>query len=186
MKPYIAWLAAFSSVALGATQALAEDNGWTQSAPPSSAVEYPNTTTPAKVPPPPRDVQAGSAQQAPQPPRSPAPVYDDDETDQTGQWVDTTANGWVWVPTDTQAYDLNGVPSAYLYTPTYGWSWYASPWGAGAFALGAWVGGAWPYGFRVWGPGAYGWGWHGWGWLRRRLWLWAWLGLWARPRRPSS
>ena len=55
---------------------------------------------------------------------------------------------------------MNAQPYAYLYAPTYGWTWLVSPWGFGSFrpgpwihARGAWIGPA-PYryyaGPRVW------------------------------------
>jgi hypothetical protein len=78
-----------------------------------------------------------------------------------GQWVATAQYGYVWVPTGASVVDLGGVPSVYLFTPSYGWNWYASPWGWGPFAHGSWVHGPWPYGFRVWHHGAHGWGFYG-------------------------
>lgn len=77
-----------------------------------------------------------------------------------GQWVATAQYGYVWVPAGASVVDLSGVPSVYLYTPTYGWAWYASPWGWGPYAYGNWVRGPWPYGFRVWHHGARSWGVH--------------------------
>ena len=44
-----------------------------------------------------------------------------------GQWVNTAQYGLVWVPAGASVLDVGGVPSVYLYTPSYGWSWYASP-----------------------------------------------------------
>lgn len=91
---------------------------------------------------------------APPVPLAPAPAPQ-------GQWVNTAQYGLIWVPAAANVVDVGGVPSVYLYTPAYGWSWYASPWGYGAFAYGPWVQGPWPYGFRVWRRSQYGWGWHG-------------------------
>ncbi|HEX8796876.1 MAG TPA: hypothetical protein VF765_38255, partial [Polyangiaceae bacterium] len=36
-----------------------------------------------------------------------------------------------------------GAPYTYLYTPTYGWTWYVSPWGPGRYHSGDWVRHAW-------------------------------------------
>ena len=58
--------------------------------------------------------------------------------------------GWMWVPADTATADSDGVPYAYLYTPSYGWTWYVSPWGPGPYRYGVWV-------RRPWHPV----GWHG-------------------------
>lgn len=88
------------------------------------------------------------------PPAAPAPPQPQ------GQWVATAQYGYVWVPLGASVVDLSGVPSVYLYTPSYGWAWYASPWGWGPFAYGSWVQGPWPYGFRVWHHGARSWGVH--------------------------
>jgi hypothetical protein len=89
---------------------------------------------------------------------APAPIVAAPPAPQ-GQWVNTAQYGLVWVPAGASVVDVGGVPSVYLYTPSYGWSWYASPWGYGPFAYGAWVHGAWPFGFRVWRRSHYGWGW---------------------------
>lgn len=77
-----------------------------------------------------------------------------------GQWVNTAEYGWVWVPAGATPVAIGGVPVVYLYTPAYGWTWYASPWGWGPFAVGAWVARPAPFGFRVWHHGPHGWGWH--------------------------
>jgi hypothetical protein len=90
---------------------------------------------------------------------APAPIVPAQPPPQ-GQWVNTAQYGLVWVPAGASVLDVGGVPSVYLYTPSYGWSWYASPWGYGPFAYGAWVHGAWPFGFRVWRRSNYGWGWY--------------------------
>lgn len=90
----------------------------------------------------------------------PVPVAPAPQPMPQGQWVNTAQYGYIWVPAGASVVDVGGVPSVYLYTPTYGWTWYASPWGWGPFAYGAWMHGPWPYGFRVWHHGAYGWGWH--------------------------
>ena len=56
-----------------------------------------------------------------------------------GQWIETAAYGWVWVPADSTTYVVGAQPYAYLYTPVYGWTWYVSPWGAGRFYVGSWA-----------------------------------------------
>jgi hypothetical protein len=46
----------------------------------------------------------------------------------------------MWVPANAASVDdSDGVPYTYLYTPTYGWTWYVSPWGAGPYRYGVWV-----------------------------------------------
>ncbi len=67
----------------------------------------------------------------------------------TGRWVYANGYGWMWVPANTATVDDSGVPYAYLYTPSYGWTWYVSPWGGGGFYYGSWV-------RRPWHP--VGWG----------------------------
>jgi hypothetical protein len=56
-----------------------------------------------------------------------------------GEWQYLDGEGWVWVPTGTAAYDVGSEPYAYLYTPSYGWTWYVSPWGWGPYRYGYWV-----------------------------------------------
>lgn len=66
-----------------------------------------------------------------------------------GRWVLTDEYGWIWVPTATSTTDVDGVPYVYLYTASYGWTWYVSPWGVGPYRYGVWVVHAWrPYGWR--------------------------------------
>ena len=103
---------------------------------------------PAAPPPPPSAL-------SPQPPAALEP------TGERGQWVKTDDSGWIGVPEDSTTYEVDGVPYAYLYTPLYGWTWYASPWGTGPYVYGAWVHRPWPFGFRAWAYGATGWGWRG-------------------------
>ncbi len=113
----------------------------------------------APAPPPP----APNADQAPPPPPAPAnqaPAMPPPAPAQ-GQWVNTAEYGWVWVPAGSSSYAIGNAPYAYLYTPAYGWTWYASPWGWGPFAMGVWVRHPWPYGFRAWVHGPGGWGWYG-------------------------
>ncbi len=76
-----------------------------------------------------------------------------------GQWVSTAENGWIWVPENAETYSVNQVPYVYLYTPTYGWTWYTSPWGPGRYSYGAWAGRPWNNGFRAWSHSPAGWGW---------------------------
>ena len=102
------------------------------------------------------------SQPPPAPPAEPKPTPETlQPAEQKGQWGNTTDSGWIWVPADTTTYDVEGVPYVYIYTPAYGWTWYASPWGWGAFVIGPWVYNPWPFGFRAWGYGVGGWGWRG-------------------------
>ncbi len=72
---------------------------------------------------------------------------------QPGQWVQLNDGSWIFVPQSVQTYSMSGVPYVYLYTPSYGWSWYASPWGRGPFVYGGgWRAHPWPYGVRTWHP----------------------------------
>jgi len=111
----------------------------------------PETTAPgqdqAPPPPPPPAPQSPQALPPP-PPQGPS-----------GQWVNTEGSGWIWVPGGATTYGVEGVPYVYLYTPAYGWTWYASPWGPGPYVYGAWVSHPWPFGFRAWSYGPGGWGW---------------------------
>ena len=66
----------------------------------------------------PQDQQAAPPAEQPSP--SPQTIQ---PQGQNGQWVQTGDAGWVWVPEGTSTYAVNGVPYAYLYTPTYGWTW---------------------------------------------------------------
>ena len=67
-----------------------------------------------------------------------------------GEWQYMDGEGWVWVPAGTAAYNVESQPYVYLYTPSYGWTWYVSPWGWGPYHRGGWVHS--PY----WGRGAWG------------------------------
>jgi len=55
-----------------------------------------------------------------------------------GEWQYIDGEGWVWVPAGAQTYAVDNTPYVYLYTPSYGWTWYASPWGWGPYYRGAW------------------------------------------------
>jgi hypothetical protein len=99
----------------------------------------------SQVTPPQQEPQQG-AQPQPQPP----PVSG------AGQWVYVDGEGYVWVPADTTPYVVGDVPYVYLYTPSFGWGWVASPWRYG-WGHGTRYGGA-PrvYGPNVYGPRVYG------------------------------
>jgi hypothetical protein len=57
--------------------------------------------------------------------------------------------GWMWVPANAEVSDADGVPYAYIYTPSYGWNWYISPWGPGPYRYGVWVTHPYrPFGYR--------------------------------------
>lgn len=67
----------------------------------------------------------------------------------TGQWVLTDEYGWIWVPNGASSTSVEGVPYTYLYTPSFGWTWYVSPWGIGPYHYGVWVVHPWrPIGWR--------------------------------------
>src|SRR5450759_4426567 len=77
----------------------------------------------------------------------------EDEAPAACQWLHTDHYGWVWMPYGDQytyegnAYDSS--PYAYVYYPSYGWSWLAAPW--------IWGWGPYPF-FGV--RGALGFGWY--------------------------
>ena len=56
-----------------------------------------------------------------------------------GAWIHSTALGPLWIPHGTTTRLMGGFPHAYLYTPSYGWGWHASPWGPGPFREGPWM-----------------------------------------------
>jgi hypothetical protein len=134
-----------------ATVAMLSLLGWVMLDAGSAAAQAQVTQAPAPPP-------AATYVAPPTPPVSPAPQTIQPE-EQHGQWVKTEDSGWIWVPDETTTYDVDGVPYAYLYTPVYGWTWYASPWGFGPFVYGPWISRPWPFGFRAWGYGPGGWGW---------------------------
>lgn len=69
----------------------------------------------------------------------------------SGRWVYLAEHGWVWTPANARAVNFEGVPYAFLYTPTFGWTWYVSPWGWGPYRAGTWVNRPWhPQGARFW------------------------------------
>jgi hypothetical protein len=110
------------------------------SAPPANVAAAPAPSSPPSAPPP----SAAPAQDAP--PSSAQWAYEYP----TGRWVYANGYGWMWVPANSESVDSDGVPYTYLYTPTYGWTWYVSPWGPGPYRYGVWV-------RRPWHPV----GWHG-------------------------
>jgi len=103
-------------------------------------VARPATPPPEALPSPPS--------QRPPPPVAQAP---------RGQWIHTAQYGWVWMPyADAYTYvppGGAGEPYAYVYGPSFGWSWVVAPW--------IWGYGPWPY-FGIAGPRFYGWYGHGW------------------------
>ncbi|HEX8796645.1 MAG TPA: hypothetical protein VF765_37095 [Polyangiaceae bacterium] len=78
------------------------------------------------------------------------PAYAQGEAAGTGQWVWTAQYGWVWVPAETAPLAVQGEPYVYLYTPTYGWTWFDSPWGW--YGPGGGWGWARPWYGSDWGP----------------------------------
>ncbi|MFO0738250.1 MAG: hypothetical protein U0270_20325 [Labilithrix sp.] len=82
-------------------------------------------------------------------PAAPPPLTERTATYATGRWVYADGHGWIWVPNDAGNAVVDGVPYVYLYTPSYGWSWYVSPWGYGPYVYGVWVLHPWrPAGWR--------------------------------------
>jgi hypothetical protein len=71
-----------------------------------------------------------------------------------GQWVYTDQYGYIWVPEGSSTVYVQEQPYVYLYTPTYGWTWYGSPWGPGRYYYGPWVHRAWGAP-RVWHRGGW-------------------------------
>jgi hypothetical protein len=133
------------------------------SAAPPDAEVAPSTGVSSAPPAPPANVAAAPAPSAPPssppnaPPPSAAPAQDAPPNSAqwayeypTGRWVYANGYGWMWVPASAATVDSDGVPYTYLYTPTYGWTWYVSPWGPGPYRYGVWV-------RRPWHPV----GWHG-------------------------
>jgi len=150
MTRTIAWLSSMALVGLHAPLAMAQStDGQVWLAPAPAAAPAPQQAAPPAVTPP--RVTYVPVQPAPQQPAAPIIVVPAQSAPQQvpvapqvvesgpatgaegaqGQWVQTAGAGWVWVPMGATTYPIEGVPSAYLYTPTYGWTWYASPWGAG-------------------------------------------------------
>jgi hypothetical protein len=120
-----------------------------------AATAEPNLPAPAETPPPPPQTRPQPPVQEQAPAAQPMPQ---------GQWVYTTQYGWVWMPySDAYTYvppNGYGQPYAYVYYPTYGWTWIVAPW--------VWGWGPWPF-FGAVGPVHFGWFGHGW---------WRWPGRW--------
>jgi hypothetical protein len=146
-------LPTFAIALLVAAGALSEAQGASATPAPQPSVEatsvQPTSAPPSEAPPAAPQVIPSPPQEAPpqaavtqlQPP-SPA----------AGQWVYTTQYGWVWMAygagyTSAPA-GANGVPYAYVYYPSAGWTWLAAPWVLGF--------GPSPY-FGVYGPARFGW-----------------------------
>jgi hypothetical protein len=162
MRTTMTFLGSLAAVVLGVTPAMAQV-----------------PQTPADQPP---IAQAENSPQwqYPQPEASPQVATANPQTlqpeGQHGQWVQTQDSGWIWVPEQSTTYAVDGVPYVYLYTPAYGWTWYASPWGWGPYAYGPWVTHPWPFGFRAWAYGPTGWGWRAGYWNGGRFYGGAWRG----------
>ncbi|MEO6598897.1 MAG: hypothetical protein ABIQ16_03430 [Polyangiaceae bacterium] len=114
-------------------------------APPKDA-ESPAPLRPTAAPPPSAALAAPEAPTAgapsgPPPMAPEAPPSSSSWTQEypTGRWVFANGYGWMWVPANAATADNDGVPYAYMYTPTYGWTWYISPWGPGPYRYGGWV-----------------------------------------------
>lgn len=115
---------------------------------PQPATPQPQTAPPA----PPASPPAAAPQGAPQVQAQAAPPSSN------GQWIYTQQYGWIYSPYgDQYVYtpeETTGAvyPSAYVYAPTYGWTWLAAPW-------------VWGWGPRVYfgigGPRYYHWYGHG-------------------------
>jgi hypothetical protein len=111
----------------------------------------PQGQAPGKIPPPP-------PQNLPAPPGADEQLPADQPAD-SGQWVYTDQDGWVWMPYgDDYVYTPegdSGQPYAYVYGPALGWCWIAAPW--------VWGLGPVPY-FGPRGGGRFHWyhsvGWH--------------------------
>jgi hypothetical protein len=58
----------------------------------------------------------------------------------------------MFVPQNVQTYYVGGLPYVYIYTPSYGWSWQASPWGRAPLMAREWRAHPYPYGVRTWHP----------------------------------
>jgi hypothetical protein len=119
-------------------------------APPNAPPTNAQSAAPPSAPPapPPANVAAspgapppGAAPNEPMPPAQEAPPSSAQWAHEyaSGRWVYADGYGWMWVPANTNSVDSDGVPYTYLYTPTYGWTWYVSPWGPGPYRYGGWV-----------------------------------------------
>lgn len=142
MKP-VALVLPLSIAVLSSTSALAQStsDGWDQ---------WPTDPSPAQQAPP-------VAEQAPAPGQPAQPAPPPQQVAAQGQWVWSEEYGWIWVPAGASTYAVGGEPYVYIYTPVYGWTWYASPWGWGPYYYGVWAHRpwGWRYAPHVW----YGRGW---------------------------
>jgi len=110
---------------------------------PAAATADQAAAQPALPPPPPSAPPPADAQPSAPPPQGAQdvapPMQQRVYSYPTGQWVYADGEGWVWVPNGASTTYYEGAPYAYLYTPSYGWTWYVSPWGVGPYVYGAWV-----------------------------------------------
>jgi hypothetical protein len=141
----------------------------TQYSPPPAQAEGPQYAEPAQ----PQAAAPRYAEPAPQaapqysaPPGQAVPAAG---VQASGEWQYIDGQGWVWVPFGATTYNVENSPYVYLYTPSFGWTWYASPWGWGPYYRGGWIhqpywgGGGWAHyygGHRVFGGGYGGYGGH--------------------------
>jgi hypothetical protein len=159
MKTMVALLGSLSLVPMLAGSAMA------QTAEENVQVEPPSVQAQQYAPPPPQYAA----------PAAPQPMQPQIAVQPGGEWQFIDGEGWAWVPTGTAAYNVGSQPYVYLYTPSYGWTWYVSPWGWGPYYRGGWIhtpywgrGGAWGHyygGHAVYGAhyggGHYGGGYYG-------------------------
>jgi len=123
-------------------------------APPPSTPPAPPPTTPPSPPAPaassaPVAAPPGTPLPAEPPPTDAQPVYT--PTRPSGQWVYTSAEGWVWMPyarSYTYVTPAEDDAYAYVYYPAHGWLWVRAPWVLGV--------GPRPYWGR-WGPVGFAW-----------------------------
>ncbi len=106
---------------------------------PAPAPPPPQAAPSPPAPPPPPANSGAAAPPPPPPPADGAPTTTYVQAYPSGQWVYLADRGWVWVPSGTATVESEGVPYAYLYTPTVGWTWYVSPWGGGPYRYGPWI-----------------------------------------------
>ena len=167
---------------LALAQAAGDPNAPPPPPPPDAAPAEgppPGEASPPQAPPPPMQ---GSESVAP--PVSPPP-----DAGPSGQWVNTSQYGQVWIPYGQQYTYIPGDPQAfpdqYVYYPAYGWRWVVAPWVYGYGPSPSWgpsgpryfawyarpwfrVGGYWGWGgYHSWGHyhgwvGPRSWGTHGW------------------------
>lgn len=158
----LVWLLAIALPASGCTAEYVEDApSNVAEAPPYGEPEPPPAVTPpndepnAAPSPPPAEPPPPPVSGAPSPaPAGSAPVYT--PTQPSGQWVYTSAEGWVWMPYSreyTYVTPAQDDAYAYVYYPAGGWAWIHAPWVIGI--------GPRPYWGR-WGPVRFAWYTHPW------------------------